>query len=55
MGTAPNDIFCMKINSANKGFPVSLHCMLQEGVWGASFVGNERDTETFYAFLRSLQ
>jgi hypothetical protein len=55
MGTPPNDIFCMKITDAGQDFPVSLHCILQEAVWSAHFVGNERDVETFYAVLRSLQ
>jgi hypothetical protein len=55
MGTPPNDIFCMQITAADQDLPVSLHCMLQEGVWGAQFVGNERDVEIFYALLRSLQ
>lgn len=54
MGATPHDIFCMQITDAGQELPVSLHCMLQEGVWSARFVGKEADVETFYALLRSL-
>jgi hypothetical protein len=55
MGTSPNDVFCMKAVSQDEVLPVFVLCVLRQGVWGADFMGEEKDVETFFAVLRSMQ
>jgi hypothetical protein len=55
MGTSPNDVFCMKAMSPYPAWPVTVNCILQQGVWNASFIGEEKDVGTFYKILHFLQ